>query len=111
VRAEGRQQELAIRTALGAGSAQIARDFLVESVFLAMLGGIIGLGLAYAALRLLVSLAPAFLPRLENITIDPVVLLFTLAVSLVAGVLFGLMPVVKFAAPSVTAALRASKKK
>ena len=107
VRAEGRQQELAIRTALGAGSAQIAREFLVESVFLAMLGGIIGLGLAYAALRLLVTLAPAFLPRLENITIDPVVLLFTLAVSLVAGVLFGLMPVVKFAAPSVTAALRA----
>ena len=107
VRAEGRQQELAIRTALGAGSRQIAREFLVESVFLGVLGGAAGLGLAYAALRLLVSLAPSSLPRLENITIDPLVLLFTLALSLVAGVLFGLMPVFKFAAPSVMAALRA----
>ncbi len=107
VRAEGRQQELAIRTALGAGSAQIAWEFLVESVFLGVLGGVIGLGLAFAALRLLVSLAPAFLPRLENIYIDCVVLLFTLVLSLVAGLLFGLMPVIKFAAPSVTTALRA----
>ena len=107
VRAEGRQQELAIRTALGAGSAQIAREFLVESMFLGLLGGAVGLGLAYAALRLLIALAPAFLPRLENITIDPAVLMFTLALSLVTGVIFGLMPVVRFAAPSVTAALRA----
>jgi len=107
VRAEGRQQELAIRTALGAGSAQIAREFLVESVFLGVLGGAAGLGLAYAALRLLVRLAPSSLPRLENITIDPQVLVFTLALSLVSGVLFGLMPVFKFAAPSVMTALRA----
>jgi putative ABC transport system permease protein len=107
VRAEGRQQELAIRTALGAGSAQIAREFIVESVFLGMLGGAAGLGLAHGALRFLVSLAPASLPRLDNIAIDPLVLLFTIALSLVAGVLFGLMPVFKFAAPSVMAALRA----
>jgi len=107
VRAESRQQELAIRTALGAGSRQIAREFLVESVLLGVLGGAAGLGLAYAALRLLVRLAPASLPRLENITIDPVVLLFTFGLSLLAGVLFGLMPVLKFAAPSVMAALRA----
>jgi putative ABC transport system permease protein len=107
VRAEGRQQELAIRTALGAGSAQIAREFLVESVFLGVLGGAAGLGLAYGALRLLVWLAPSSLPRLENITLDPLVLLFTLALSLVAGVLFGLMPVFKFAAPHVMTALRA----
>lgn len=107
VRAEGRQQELAIRTALGAGSAQIAREFIVESVSLGVLGGAAGLGLAYWALRLLVRIAPSSLPRLENITIDPLVLLFTLALSLMAGVLFGLMPVFKFAAPSVMAALRA----
>jgi predicted permease len=107
VRAEGRQQELAIRTALGAGSRQIAREFLVESVSLGVLGGAAGLGLAYAALRLLVRLAPASLPRLENITIDPLVLLFTVGLSLLAGVLFGLMPVLKFAAPSVMTALRA----
>ncbi|HLY17289.1 MAG TPA: ABC transporter permease, partial [Bryobacteraceae bacterium] len=107
VRAEGRQQELAVRTALGAGSAHIAGEFLVESVFLGLLGGAAGLGLAYGALRLLVSLAPASLPRLENIRLDPLALLFTLALSLAAGVLFGLMPVFKFAAPQLMAALRA----
>jgi predicted permease len=107
VRAEGRQREIAIRTALGAGSGQIAREFLVESVLLGVLGGAAGLGLAYGAVRLLVRLAPAAIPRLDNITLDPLVLLFTLALSLIAGVLFGLLPVFKFAAPSVTAALRA----
>lgn len=107
VRAEGRQQELAIRTALGAGSVQIAGELLVESVLLGALGGAAGLGLAYAALRLLVTLAPSFLPRIENITIDRTVLLFTFALSLVAGVLFGLLPVAKFAAPRVMVALRA----
>ena len=107
VRAEGRQQELAIRTALGAGSPQIAREFLAESVLLGVLGGTAGLGFAYGALRLLLWLAPASLSRLENITIDPLVLLFTLALSLVAGVLFGLIPVFKFAAPHLMAALRA----
>ena len=107
VRAEGRQQELAIRTALGAGSARIAGELLLESVLLGILGGAAGLGLAYGALRLLVRLAPAYLPRLENIAIDALVLLFTLAISLVAGLLFGLIPVFKYAAPGVTAALRA----
>jgi len=110
VRAEGRQQELAIRTALGADSTQIAREFLMESVFLGVLGGAAGLGLAYGALRLLIRLAPPSLPRIENITIDPTVLLFTFALSLMAGVLFGLMPVFKFATPSVMATLRAGSR-
>jgi len=107
VRAEGRQQELAIRSALGAGSTQIAGEFLAESVFLGVLGGFAGLGLAYAALRLLVRLAPASLPRLENISLDSLALVFTLALSLLAGVLFGLMPVFKFAAPKLMTALGA----
>jgi putative ABC transport system permease protein len=107
VRAEGRQQELAIRTALGAGSRQIAGELLAESVLLGVLGGVAGLGFAYAALRLLVRIAPASLPRIENITIDPLVLVFTFAISLFAGLLFGLIPVIKYAAPNVTAALRA----
>jgi putative ABC transport system permease protein len=107
VRAEGRQQELAIRTALGAGSRQIAGELLTESVFLGVLGGVAGLGFAYAALRLLVRIAPASLPRIESITMDPLVLLFTFAISLLAGLLFGLIPVIKYAAPNVTAALRA----
>jgi predicted permease len=107
VRAEGRQQELAIRTALGAGSRRIATELLAESVFLGLLGGIAGLGFAYAALRLLVRIAPSNLPRIENITIDPLVVAFTLAISLLGGLLFGLIPVLKYAAPNVTAALRA----
>jgi putative ABC transport system permease protein len=106
VRAEGRQQELTIRAALGAGSGRIARELLFESVTLGLFGGALGLGLAYAALRVLVSVAPANLPRLEEISIDPLVLLFTLAVSLVAGVLFGLIPVFKYAGPNLATVLR-----
>ncbi len=107
VRAEGRQQELAIRAALGAGPGQIAGELLMESLLLGVLGGAAGLAVAYGALRVLVAIAPAHLPRMENITLDPLVLLFTLAISLAAGLLFGLAPVVRYAAPNVVAMLRA----
>lgn len=106
VRAEGRQQELAIRAALGAGWAQITRELLFESVTLGLMGGALGLGLAGAALRLLVALSPANLPRLDEIAIDLPVLLFTLAISLMAGLLFGLVPVFKYAGPRLGSALR-----
>jgi predicted permease len=106
VRAEGRQQELAIRAALGAGWTRIAREMLAESVALGLMGGALGVGLAYAGLRALVALGPATLPRLGEIGIDTTVLAFTLGVSLFAGLLFGLVPVVKYAAPHVAAALR-----
>ncbi|HEX4594775.1 MAG TPA: ABC transporter permease, partial [Bryobacteraceae bacterium] len=85
VRAEGRQQELAIRAALGASRSQIAGELLFESLLLGLAGGALGLALAYGALQALVAMAPDSLPRLNEIGIDPVVLLFTLAVSLVAG--------------------------
>ncbi len=107
VRAEGRQQELAIRTSLGANWTEIARELLMESMFLGVAGGALGLGLAYGALKLLVSIAPASLPRLQEISIDPSVLLFTLAISLFAGLLFGLIPVAKYATPRMAAVLRA----
>ncbi len=107
VRAEGRQQELAIRSSLGANWTEIARELLMESVFLGVAGGVLGLGLAYAGLKVLVSIAPASLPRLQDISIDPRVLLFTLAISLVAGLLFGLIPVLKYGAPSMASVLRA----
>ena len=107
VRAEGRQQELAIRRALGAGPRRIARELLLESVLLGVLGGALGLALAYAALRLLVRIGPAHLPRLENVHLDSLALLFTLGISLLAGVLFGLIPALRYAAPAVTTALRA----
>jgi len=107
VRAEGRQQELAIRAALGAGWGRIAREMLLESVTLGILGGVLGLGLAYAAVRILVAKGPATLPRLTEIGIDPLVLAFCFAVSMFAGLLFGLIPVIKYAGPQLATALRA----
>ena len=82
VRAEGRQQELAVRMALGAGTTRVARELLAESTLLSLLSGVVGVGLAYAGIRLLVFLQPARLPRLSEITLDPIVLLFTLALSI-----------------------------
>jgi predicted permease len=107
VRADARQQELAIRAALGAGWPRIARELLLESVTLGLAGGIVGLALAYGALRLLMSIAPAHLPRLEEISIDGPVLLFTLLISFAAGVLFGIIPVIKYAGRHLGATLRA----
>ena len=106
VRAEGRQQELAIHAALGANWRRLAWELLSESMTLALTGGVIGLGLAYAGIKTLVSIAPEGLPRLEEISIDPTVLLFTLAISLIAGVLFGVIPVIKFATPHLAGALK-----
>jgi predicted permease len=106
VRAEGRQQELAIRAALGASRSRIARELLLESVGLGAAGGVLGIGLAYGALKVLVAAGPANLPRLQEISIDPAVLCFTLAISLLAGLLFGLIPVFKYAGPRLAGALR-----
>ena len=106
VRAEGRQQELAIRAALGAGSTQVARELLGESVLLGLAGGAFGVGFAAAGIRLLVAIAPANLPRLDEIAIDPPVLLFALAVSAAAGILFGLLPVLKYRGPRLAGSLR-----
>ncbi len=103
VRAEGRQQELAV---LGASRGQIAYELLAESVILGLVGGAAGLGLAYAAVRALIALAPGNLPRLDNISIDATVLLFTFVVSIVAGLLFGAIPVFKYAGLRVAAGLR-----
>jgi putative ABC transport system permease protein len=97
VRAEGRRKELTVRAALGAGWSHIARHLLVESVALAMLGGALGVALAYAGLGLLVSIGPATLPRLAEIAIDPLVLAFSLGMSLLSALLFGLLPVLKYA--------------
>jgi putative ABC transport system permease protein len=106
VRAEGRQQELAIRAALGATWRDIARELLMESMALGILGGALGLGIAYGAVRALIAVAPAHLPRLHDISIDPVVILFTLATALATGILFGMIPVVKYAGPRIASSLR-----
>ena len=107
VRAEGRQQEIAVRIALGASRLRIAGVLLTESVLLGLLGGVAGLGVAYGAVALLIKLAPKYLPRVDSIAVDPTVLLFTLALSLGTGLLFGIIPVLKYAAPRVATALRA----
>jgi predicted permease len=102
-RAEGRQQELAVRTALGASRSRIARELMSESVGLALAGGALGLLLASVGIELLVRLAPAGLPRIDEIRIDLLVLVFTVAISVLTGVLFGLIPVMRFGTPSVVA--------
>ncbi|HEY4362341.1 MAG TPA: ABC transporter permease [Bryobacteraceae bacterium] len=106
VRAESRQHEMAIRAALGAGWKAIAREMLLESAVLGILGGALGLVLADTALRVLLAKGPQTLPRLSEIGIDPVVLAFALFVSLLSGLLFGLIPVLKYAAPQVATSLR-----
>ena len=106
VRADARQQELAIRTALGAGTGRLARELLLESVVLGLLGGVVGIGLAFGALRLLVALAPGNLPRIDDIRIDLPVLVFTLVLSVVSGLLFGAIPIFKYATAQVGAMLR-----
>ena len=103
VRAEGRHQEFAMRAALGASRGRIARALLSESVVLALAGGAVGVALAQAATALLRTIAPAELPRVDDIGIDATVLLFTLSVSVLSGVLFGLFAVLRFGSPSVTA--------
>ena len=106
VRVEARQQELALRAALGAGWARIVRILLLESVMLAMLGGLVGMALAYAGVRLLVAMGPSNLPRLNEISLDGRTVGFTLIVSVLSGLFFGLIPVLKYAGRGPAAALR-----
>jgi len=106
VRAEARQRELAVRAALGAGAQRIAKDLLTESVILGVAGGTLGLGLAYAGVKALVWLAPAGLPRIDEISIDVPVILFAFAVSTLCGILFGLIPVWRYTGRRMDGALR-----
>jgi predicted permease len=103
VRAEGRHQELAMRAALGASKGRIARTLLSESLVLGLVGGALGTAFAQAAIALLRAMAPAELPRVDEIDVDVTVLLFTVAVSIVSGALFGLVAVLRSASPSMTA--------
>ena len=91
-RAAVRQKEIALRLALGADRARLTKQLLVESVMLSVLGGIIGLGLAYAGLKILSGFIPPDVAQADNIAINPMVLLFTLLVAVVTGLLFGLVP-------------------
>jgi len=106
VRVEGRRQELAIRSALGASWGRITVELLCESVLLGFAGTLLGVVLAYAALRALVVIAPTGLPRIHEIGIDVPVLLFALGLALFTSLLIGFIPVLKYAGASVNSGLR-----
>lgn len=105
VRAEGRQQEQAVRSALGASRGQLALGFLSESFQLSLAAGAAGLGLAWGGLRLLQTHGPQDLPRLAELGIDTTVLTFTLVIALVSGFFFGLMPALR-RVPDLTLSLK-----
>ena len=91
-RGAARQHELAVRAALGGGRARLTGQMLVESSLISSIGGILGIGLAFALLRALISVAPEGLPRLDGVRLDGAALAFAMAASVVCGLVFGLFP-------------------
>ena len=105
-RAETRHKEFAVRTALGAGRGRILRQFMAEGVVLSVLGGILGLALAYWGLQALLAANPQSIPRASEITLDPIVLAFTFAVAVGTGLIFGLAPLLHMSDRAVTQAIK-----
>jgi putative ABC transport system permease protein len=103
VRSETRQRDIAVRRALGAGNGRITTYFLSESLLLSLAGGALGLLLASAAVDLLVALAPPTFPRLEEVRIDPIAVIFALLLSVLSAAAFGAIPLLRL--PSVASAL------
>ena len=108
VRVDGRQSELALRAALGAGWARIVRQLMVESLLLGAAGGALGLAFASGGLRLLVRNGPSNLPRLSEIGLDSHALAFSAIVSILCGLFFGLIPALRYAGPGVSLTIRDS---
>jgi predicted permease len=105
-RADVRRREVAVRAALGAGRGHIVRHLLTESVMLAVAGGATGMAVAWAGLQIVVTLRPANLPRLDEATLNGSVLVFTAALAIVTGILFGLLPALQLSRPDVTGVLK-----
>jgi len=107
VRVSAREREMAVRAAMGGSTWALTRQLLAESLVLSLAGGILGLGLAWAGVRVLLRLAPDTLPLMDTVSIDPWVLGFTMAACIVSAVIFGLVPALRASRPQLTDALRA----
>ena len=105
-RASARQPELAVRIAMGAGRGRLLRQLMTESLVLSLVGGVAGLVIAYWATRALVTAQPADIPRLEQVGLNRVVLLFTLGISLLTGLVFGLLPALQATGTRLSRSLR-----
>src|SRR5712664_959069 len=110
VRGSLRQRELAIRSAIGAGPWDLARQILSEALLLAAIGAMGGLGITWLGIHELLAIAPAYLPRLDTIRIDSAVLIFTIVSSLAAAAIFGLAPAWRAARPDVMLVLRGASR-
>ncbi|HUJ33469.1 MAG TPA: ABC transporter permease [Candidatus Acidoferrum sp.] len=109
-RSAARQREMAIRGALGAGQWRLVRQLLTESVLLAVIGGALGLAVAHWGLGAIVALSPGVVPRMDEISVDAAVLLYTLGIAMVTGILFGLTPAFRLRARRIGDSLKQSGK-
>jgi putative ABC transport system permease protein len=109
-RAETRHREFAVRTALGAGRGRLLQQFMTEGVLLSIVGGVLGVLLARAGVQALIRVYPTTLPRTSDISVDPLVLLFTLGVSIATGLVFGLAPLMHMRAGDLMMALKEGTK-
>ena len=105
-RADVRRREVAVRAALGADRGHIIAQLLTESVLLSLAGAIAGLAVAWGGLQIVIALRPANLPRIDETALDGSVLLFTMALAIATGILFGLLPALQLSKPDVTGVLK-----
>lgn len=110
VKASSRQREAAIRTALGASRGRLVKQFFVESLALAIIGGALGVLLAYWGVRVLASASPENIPHLKDVSIDGRVLVFTLVISVITGLIFGLAPAMEASNPNLNETLKEGSK-